>query len=70
MSVVVVLIIVQNAKRKKDNMLYKYYLELLKADLFKQKYQAYLNTSLIKRLKGISYLCGMDYASKDVYDFK
>lgn len=30
----------------------------------------YLTVPSIQRLKYISYYCGMDYASKDVYDFK
>lgn len=31
--------------------------------------EKYLEVDILKRLKGISYLCGMDYASKDMYDF-
>lgn len=30
----------------------------------------YLNVPSLVRLKSISYFCGMDYASKDIYDFK
>lgn len=30
----------------------------------------YLNVPSLVRLKDISYFCGMDYASKDIYDFK
>lgn len=30
----------------------------------------YLNVPSLVRLKNISYFCGMDYASKDIYDFK
>ena len=30
----------------------------------------YLDLDIVKRLKGISLLCGMDYASKYAYDFK
>ena len=29
----------------------------------------YLNDPLLKRLKKVGYFCGMDYASKDVYNF-
>lgn len=29
----------------------------------------YLDVPSVKRLKGIGYFCGMDYASKDIYDF-
>lgn len=31
--------------------------------------EKYLETPSIKRLKNIGYFCGMDYASKDIYDF-
>lgn len=30
----------------------------------------YLEIDLMKRIKNVSYLCGMDKASKDIYDFK
>ena len=30
----------------------------------------YLELDIVKRLKGVSLLCGMDYASKYAYDFK
>ena len=30
----------------------------------------YLEVPSLQRLKGISYFCGMDYASKNIYDFK
>jgi len=29
----------------------------------------YLNTPVLLRLKGVGYFCGMDYASKDIYNF-
>ena len=29
----------------------------------------YLDDPLLKRLKKVGYFCGMDYASKDVYNF-
>ncbi len=29
----------------------------------------YLELNIIKRLKKVGYFCGMDYASKDIYDF-
>ncbi len=46
----------------------EYYSKLLgKVPFFLKKY---LNCPSLKRLKKISYFCGMDYASKDVYDFK
>lgn len=30
----------------------------------------YYETPSLQRLKGVGYFCGMDYASKDIYDFK
>lgn len=30
----------------------------------------YLNLDILQRLKGVSFFCGMDYASKAMYDFK
>ncbi len=30
----------------------------------------YLELDILQRLKGISFFCGMDYASKNIYDFK
>ena len=32
--------------------------------------EKYLNLSILKRLKNVGYFCGMDYASKDIYDFR
>lgn len=45
-----------------------YYKQLLQSsnDSFLNEY---LNDSLLLRLKDIGYFCGMDYASKDIYDF-
>ena len=50
------------------NELFNYYLHLL-GDIpsFLKKY---LEIPCLIRLKKIGYFCGMDYASKDVYDFK
>jgi len=30
----------------------------------------YIGTSTMKRLKGVGYFCGMDFASEDIYDFR
>lgn len=30
----------------------------------------YLNLPILQRLKKVGYFCGMDYASKDIYDFR
>ena len=49
-------------------MLLEYYKELLgNIPSFMKKY---LRCSSLKRLKKVGYFCGMDYASKDIYDFK
>lgn len=47
--------------------MYKYYLSLL-GDIppFLEKY---LKVPSLVRLKDVGYFCGMDYASKDIYDF-
>ncbi len=50
--------------------LYSSYLNLLmkgKIPLFLEKY---LTVPSLVRLKNVGYFCGMDYASKDVYNFK
>jgi len=53
--------------RKSDKMLLKYYLELLgEIPEFLEKY---LKSRALVRLKKVGYFCGMDYASKDIYDF-
>ena len=47
--------------------MYKEYLKLLgEVPEFLDKY---LKTPSILRLKNVGYFCGMDYASKDIYDF-
>ena len=43
----------------------QYYLEQLGYFLVK-----YLKAPSLLRLKDIGYFCGMDYASKDIYNFK
>lgn len=49
-------------------MLLDYYKKLLgDVPAFLKKY---LRCSSLKRLKKVGYFCGMDYASKDIYDFK
>ena len=50
-----------------DFMLLEYYKELLgEVPSFLEKY---LLDSNLERLKQVGYFCGMDYASKDIYDF-
>ncbi len=50
-------------------MLFEYYKELLGFYQIPKFMQKYLKLRPLERLKGISYFCGMDYASKDVYPF-
>ena len=50
-----------------DNILYNYYCSLL-PDV-PSWLKKYLNVPSLNRLKHISYFCGMDYASKDIYNF-
>ena len=47
--------------------MYKYYKKLLTdtPDFLKK----YLKCKSLKRLIKVGYFCGMDYASKDIYDF-
>ena len=48
--------------------MYKYYKELLLED-YPSFLDKYLECPSIVRLKSVGYFCGMDYASKDIYDF-
>lgn len=48
----------------------KYYLEQLDYSSIPEFLIKYLSTPSLLRLKKISYFCGMDYASKDIYNFK
>ena len=47
-----------------------YYLHLLGNDKIPSFLQKYLVSVSLLRLQNVGYFCGMDYASKDVYDFK
>ncbi len=49
--------------------MYEYYKNLLINDKIPDFLIKYLNCPSIKRLKNIGYFCGMDYASKEIYDF-
>lgn len=51
-------------------MFYKYYLSLLDYDKKPAFLNKYLELPSLLRLKGIGYFCGMDYASKNIYNFK
>lgn len=48
-------------------MLNKYYSYICEIPSFLKKY---LKVDIFLRLKNVSYFCGMDFASKDVYNFK
>lgn len=53
-----------------QNSLYQKYLNLLQGKGIPQFLTKYLKTSSLIRLKKICYFCGMDYASKQIYNFK
>lgn len=50
--------------------LLEYYMRKLDYESRPEFLDEYLDLPVLKRLKDVSYLCGMDYASKDVYNFK
>ena len=50
--------------------LYNEYLNLLIKNEIPNFLQKYLTVSSLIRLKNIGYFCGMDYASKHIYNFK
>ncbi len=50
--------------------IYNYYLKTLNYDKIPYFLKKYLNVPSLIRLKNIGYFCGMDYASKNIYDFK
>lgn len=51
------------------NPLLNQYLNILNFNEFFLVFEKYLNVPSLKRLKNIGYFCGMDYASKEIYDF-
>lgn len=50
-------------------MLFKYYLEQLDYKNIPHFLNKYLHTPSLERLKKVGYFCGMDYASKNIYNF-
>ena len=48
----------------------EYYLEQLENDKRPDFLEKYLKSPSLKRLQKVGYFCGMDYASKDIYDFE
>ena len=49
--------------------MYNYYLSILTSDGIPEFLHKYLKCESLLRLKNIGYFCGMDYASKEIYDF-
>lgn len=47
-----------------------YYLKVLSSNKVPKFLKKYLKVPSLQRLKGIGYFCGMNYASKDIYNFK
>ena len=45
------------------------YMDMLGYEEMPEVLKKYLNVPCLIRLKNVGYFCGMDYASKDVYDF-
>jgi len=48
----------------------EYYLDLLGYNNMPEFLVKYLNVPSLVRLKKVGYFCGMDYASKDIYNFR
>lgn len=53
-----------------QNTLFEFYLDTLEYSKRPSFLNKYLDTPCLTRLKKIGYFCGMDYASKSVYNFK
>ena len=45
------------------------YKELLYIEKFNENFEKYLRVPSLIRLKNVGYFCGMDYASKEIYNF-
>ncbi|MGN0973266.1 MAG: HD domain-containing protein [Bacilli bacterium] len=50
--------------------IYSYYLKLISNNKIPDFLQKYLNIPSLLRLEKIGYFCGMDYASKNIYNFE
>ena len=50
--------------------LFKFYLDTLEYSERPDFLNKYLKTPCLTRLKKVGYFCGMDYASKNIYNFK
>ena len=53
-----------------EETLLEFYLEKLEYNKRPEFLNKYLDAPCLKRLKKVCYFCGMDYASKDIYNFK
>jgi hypothetical protein len=53
-----------------ENILLNFYKEVLNYNDMPEFLKKYLNVPCLLRLKNIGYFCGMNYASKNIYDFK
>lgn len=53
-----------------QNTLLEFYLDILEYSKRPSFLNKYLDAPCLTRLKKVGYFCGMDYASKDVYNFK
>ena len=47
-----------------------FYMNLLGYNEMPYFLKKYLKSPILLRLKKVGYFCGMDYASKDIYDFR
>lgn len=50
--------------------IFNYYLRLLNYEAVKDYLEKYINCPSLKRLSKVSYFCAMNYASKNIYNFK
>ena len=53
-----------------EKSLLEFYLNVLEYENRPDFLNKYLNTPCLLRLKKVGYFCGMDYASKNIYNFK
>ena len=53
-----------------QNNLLGFYLDILEYSKRPEFLNKYLDTPCLARLRKVGYFCGMDYASKNIYDFK
>jgi len=56
-------------KKEQKKIIYNKYLNILNYNSIPNFIKKYLQVPSLTRLKNIGYFCGMDYASKEIYDF-